>query len=136
METFGSRIKKRRTELGLSQAALGERLGYTSRAAICRLEKNVNGVPLAQLPILAKALNTTEAYLLGLPESPSDKSIKADASQVSKVSPGDTVHLTTKAVPQEGDIIAADVNGFSVIKPYEDGDQIIGKALSVEKSLV
>lgn len=66
---FGKRVRERRKALGLTQSDLADRLGYTSKAAVSRIETGVNGVPLYQIPKLAEALNTTEAYLLDIDEA-------------------------------------------------------------------
>lgn len=58
------RVKKRRLELGLSQEDLAHRMGLSSRVSIYNIER---GRPITQKIIvrLAKALNTTPAYLMG-----------------------------------------------------------------------
>lgn len=63
--TIGERIKKRREELSLSQAALAERMGYKSRAAICSVEKDKEDPTTARIRKFAEALETTPAYLMG-----------------------------------------------------------------------
>ncbi|UNT94563.1 helix-turn-helix domain-containing protein [Allobaculum sp. Allo2] len=42
----GERIKRRRKEISLTQSELAERLGYTSKAAISRIERGENNFPL------------------------------------------------------------------------------------------
>ena len=63
--TIGDRIKKKRLELGLSAEQLGERIGK-DRATIYRYEnKDIKNMPLSILTPLAKALNVSEAWLMG-----------------------------------------------------------------------
>ncbi len=64
---IGARIKKRREELGLSQAALAAKIGKT-RSAIAQWERKAEGcAPSAEtLPILARALDLTIDRLLGV----------------------------------------------------------------------
>lgn len=63
--TVGERIKKRRTELGLSVDQLAERLGK-NRATIYRYESNdIEKFPVTAVEPLAKALYTSPAYLMG-----------------------------------------------------------------------
>lgn len=63
--TIGDRIKKKRLELGLSAEQLGERIGK-DRATIYRYEnRDIKNMPLSILPPLAKALNVSEAWLMG-----------------------------------------------------------------------
>jgi transcriptional regulator with XRE-family HTH domain len=61
-----TRIRKCRMDLGMSQEELAEAVGYTGRSAIARIESGRNKVSISKIPIFAKALHTTEAYLLGV----------------------------------------------------------------------
>ena len=63
--SIGKRIKQRRKELGMSADKLGEILGK-DRSTIFRYEKgDIENLPLDILQPIAKALNTTPAYLMG-----------------------------------------------------------------------
>ncbi len=63
--TTGSRIKQRRLELGLSADDLGKRINK-NRATIYRYESNdIENLPTTVIPLLAKALETTPAYIMG-----------------------------------------------------------------------
>ncbi len=62
---IGDKIKKRREELGMSQWELAEKVGYTSRSAITKVEKNINGVTRSKIEQFADALKTTPSYLMG-----------------------------------------------------------------------
>ena len=64
------RIRQRRMDLGMSQEELAELVGYTGRSAIARIESGRNKVSISKIPTFAKALHTTEAYLLGVEEAP------------------------------------------------------------------
>ncbi len=59
------RIRERREALRLSQLDLSQRLGYTDRSTIAKLESGVNHVNTKKLPALARALETTVSYLMG-----------------------------------------------------------------------
>lgn len=59
------RIRERREALRLSQLDLSQRLGYTDRSTIAKLEAGVNHVNTKKLPALARALETTVSYLMG-----------------------------------------------------------------------
>ncbi len=65
----GSRIKKARVELGLSQDQLSGRIakqGITiDRAGISKIETGIRGVYDYELKALAKTLKTTSDWLLG-----------------------------------------------------------------------
>jgi len=57
----GRRIRERRLELGLTQAALGSALGVRFQQ-IQKYEKAKNSVPAASLPSLAKRLGVPTDY--------------------------------------------------------------------------
>ena len=62
----GTRIKKLRKEQHLTQTYLAKKVGIT-KAAISKYEKNlVKNIPNDKLQKIAKALNTSTQYLLGL----------------------------------------------------------------------
>lgn len=65
---FGKRIKKRREELGLSQDALAQKLGYKSRSSINKIELGLNDISQSKIVAFAKALHTTPEYLMGWSE--------------------------------------------------------------------
>ena len=66
--TKGERIKARREALGLSVGELAERLNK-NRATIYRYESGeIEDMPITVLEPLAKALNTTPAYIMGWEE--------------------------------------------------------------------
>ena len=63
------RIRNRRRDLGMSQEELAELVGYTGRSAIARMESGQNKIPINKIPLYAKALHTTKAYILGLEDA-------------------------------------------------------------------
>ena len=66
---IGERIKQRRLELGYTADALAKMLNKT-RATIYRYENgDIENMPIDVLEPLAKALNTTPAYLMGWTDS-------------------------------------------------------------------
>ena len=62
---IGDRIKARRVQLGLSQEELAAKLGYKSRSTINKIELGVNDITQSKVSSIAKALDTTSAYLMG-----------------------------------------------------------------------
>ena len=64
---LADKVKQRRIELGLSQGELAERMGYSSRSSINKIE---NGRAVSQKIIakLATALNDSIPYLMGWEE--------------------------------------------------------------------
>ena len=66
---IGERIKQRRLELGYTADALAKLLNK-NRATIYRYENgDIENMPIDVLEPLAKALNTTPAYLMGWTEA-------------------------------------------------------------------
>lgn len=63
--SIGQRIKQKRKELHLSVDELAKRLGK-NRATVYRYENgDIENLPIDVLEPIAKALNTTPAYLMG-----------------------------------------------------------------------
>lgn len=62
---IGIRIKSRREELNMTQEELAIKAGYKSKSSINKIEKSVNDLPRSKVSVLAKALDTSEAYLMG-----------------------------------------------------------------------
>ena len=63
--TTADRIRNRRIELGLTQLDVAKRLGLTSKAAVCKVEKQGNDVTLKNVEKFALALHCAPAYLMG-----------------------------------------------------------------------
>lgn len=62
---IGGSIRKRRKELNISQEQLAEKLGYSSKAAISRIENGHNAFPMDRLPEFAEVLSIDPFELLG-----------------------------------------------------------------------
>lgn len=58
-------IKKYRKELGMSQAELAKRTGYTDRSSIAKIEKGDVDLPQSKIMIFAKALGVAPGELMG-----------------------------------------------------------------------
>ncbi len=65
---IGKRIKERRELLKISQEELALKVGYKSRSSINKIEVDGRGLPLDKIELIAKALETTPAYLMGWDE--------------------------------------------------------------------
>lgn len=63
--TIGERIKSRREEIGLSQQQLAEKLGYKSKVTICKIENGERELRQKSIKVIADALLTTPAYIMG-----------------------------------------------------------------------
>ena len=62
----GERVAMLRKKLGLSQDKLAEMVGYSERSGIAKIENGNVDLPASKIKALAKALNTTEIYLMAL----------------------------------------------------------------------
>lgn len=104
---ISDRIRARREELGLSVAELAKRLGK-NRATVYRYESNdIEDMPSSVLEPLAKALQTTPAYLMGW----DTKQTKAfDYANVFPVEP--YVKLPVLGIIRAGQPICCDQNNY------------------------
>ncbi len=69
---IGERIKNRRLELGLSVDEVAEKIGK-NRATVYRYEsREIENLPTSVLEPLAKALQTTPAFLIGWDREPDE----------------------------------------------------------------
>lgn len=64
---IGTRIKNRRLELDMTQDELAQRLGYSDKSSISRIE-NSSKLTLNKVQLLADALNVSPSYLMGWEE--------------------------------------------------------------------
>jgi transcriptional regulator with XRE-family HTH domain len=58
-------IKKRRMELGMTQTELANKVGYSDKGMISKVENGKVDIPQSLIFKFAKALKTTPAYLMG-----------------------------------------------------------------------
>lgn len=58
-------IRKYRKELGMSQAELAKRTGYTDRSSIAKIEKGDVDLPQSKIMVFAKALGVAPGELMG-----------------------------------------------------------------------
>lgn len=62
---IGERIRGRRDELGISQTELAEKIGE-AKQTIYKYESGIiTNIPISKLELIAKALNSSPAYLTG-----------------------------------------------------------------------
>lgn len=59
------RIKQRRQELNMTQKELADLTGYKTKGAISRIENGERDLSQSQITTFAKALKTSESYLMG-----------------------------------------------------------------------
>lgn len=70
MQDIGEIIRKRRLELGMTQAELAKKVGYTSKVAVTMIENGNNSIPLSKVELFAEALQTTTRELLKFDDVP------------------------------------------------------------------
>ena len=58
-------IKKRRMELGMTQTELANKVGYSDKGMISKVENGKVDIPQSLILKFAKALDTTPGYLMG-----------------------------------------------------------------------
>lgn len=66
---LGENVKKRRTQLNMTQEQLAQAAGYHSRSTINKIESELRDVPYTKIIELAKALKTSPSYLMGLDDT-------------------------------------------------------------------
>lgn len=75
MITLYNNIKKRRTEIGMTQSELAYRVGYSDKGMISKVENGKVDIPQSLILKFAEALHTDPAHLMGWEsENPSVKS--------------------------------------------------------------
>lgn len=97
LKTIGDRIKIRREELGMTQGDLAQKVGYTSHSSIAKVESGAIDLPQSKIEAIAKALQTSPAYLLGLTHY--DSASKLQTHTFENVTP-----IHTQRVPMLGEI--------------------------------
>ncbi len=73
---IGEKIKLRRNELGWTQQQLADKMGYTSKSTIARIEKGNNDVAQKNISKFAEVLNVSIAYLMDWTEEAESKPIR------------------------------------------------------------
>lgn len=61
-------IKERRLKLGMTQTELAEKLGYSDKSAIAKIESGKIDIPQSKIVAFAKALHTSPSELMGWDE--------------------------------------------------------------------
>lgn len=65
---IGQRIRQVREALGMTQAELARRMGYSARSTINRIENGSQAFPMKKLDKFAQVLDVTPAFLAGFTE--------------------------------------------------------------------
>ena len=67
--TIGERIFQKRTELGISQDELAQKVGYKDRSSITKIESGERDIRQKMVVAFAEALHTTPQWLMGYEEN-------------------------------------------------------------------
>jgi transcriptional regulator with XRE-family HTH domain len=78
MGHIGEKILKRRTELGLTQEELADRMGYKSKSSINKIELGLNDIPQSKVVKFSEVLNCSIAYLMDWEEVQKNNDIQTD----------------------------------------------------------
>lgn len=65
-------IKKKRLKLGMTQSELAEKLGYSDKSAIAKIESGKIDIPQSKIVAFAKALHSSPSELMGWDEPPNE----------------------------------------------------------------
>lgn len=65
MYNIGENIRIAREKAGLTQDELAQKLGYKTRSSITKIENGTNDIPQSKIVLIAAALNTTPAVIMG-----------------------------------------------------------------------
>lgn len=63
--TIGTRVRRRREELGMSQEELAHRIGYKDKTSIHKIESDKQQLRQTKIKAIADALETTTDYIMG-----------------------------------------------------------------------
>ena len=119
---IGDKIKKRREELGMSQMDLALKVGFTSRSAITKVEKNINGVTGTMG--WDETTDTTDDFAL----FPVIGDIAAGYDKIAVEDwQGETVCIPNYYLKgrSKEDFLVLCVKGDSMYPTYQDGDKVL-----------
>lgn len=75
-------IKKRRLALNMTQEQLAEKLGYSDKGMISRIEKGLIDISHSKIIAFAEALRTTPGELMGWIDEDEKKPAEADLQEL------------------------------------------------------
>lgn len=77
-------IRKRREELGLNQTQLAKLIGYADKTMISKIEKGQVDLPQSKIVIIADALRTTPAALMGWEKEESAYYLNPETAEIAQ----------------------------------------------------
>ncbi len=93
LNEFGKRIRVLRLAQKMTQDELAQKVGYTSRSSINKIEAGLVDIPQSKIEAIATALETTPAYILGINEH------SLEFEGITNISP-----ISTQRIPMLGEI--------------------------------
>lgn len=78
-------IKARRKELGMTQAQLAKKLGYSDRSAIAHIESGKVDLPQSKIVLFADALSTSAGDLMGEVEKECNPQVERIAAKLERL---------------------------------------------------
>lgn len=132
---IGERIKRLRIEKDMSQEELAKLVGYTTQAAISKVEKGQRDVTQTMIPKYAKALNTTIEYLIfgEVPEKKGkatrirvygDVAAGIPLDQIDEMDYDDWEEIP-ESLSKTGEFFALRIKGDSMAPKMSEGDVVI-----------
>ena len=139
MRTVGERVRDRREELNMSQEELAHKLGYKSRSSVNKIELGLNNLTQPKIVAVAKALQTTPAYIMGWEDEANElvaeNKIRAVRIPVlGRVQAGLPIEAHEEILDWEeiepsmalnGDYFGLQVRGDSMMPRFVEGDVVI-----------
>jgi DNA-binding helix-turn-helix protein len=135
---IGDRIKERRIQIDMTQDELAERLHYSSKSSISRIELNKQNLTQDKIVEIADVLRTTPSYLMGWTDSPERNSsaknpINAQLDQTSNDELSDefraALNAITRLSPKELQMLITTVQSILLLQsvvPQPAVDSFIG----------
>lgn len=128
-------IKKRRTELNMTQEELAQKMGYSGKSMIAKIEAGKVDLPQSKIMAFADALNTTPSYLMGWDENVSNEKLELGKYRipiVSVVAAGVPIYSEDNIIGwvdydknPGNDVFALKINGDSMAPKISNGDIVI-----------
>lgn len=128
-------IKKRRTELNMTQEELAQKMGYSGKSMIAKIEAGKVDLPQSKIMAFAAALNTTPSYLMGWDENVSNEKLELGKYRipiVSVVAAGIPIYSEDNIIgwvdydkDPGTDVFALKINGDSMAPKISSGDIVI-----------
>lgn len=111
----GDRIRTRRLELNMSQDELAQRVGYTSRSSINKIEIERQGIPTQKIKDFASALSVSPEYIMGWCDKPIEQNPTNQLSEDEK-----TMLELFKRLTKEGQNLL--IQTARMIQPQQKGN--------------